>query len=202
MYKIYFGENLVTFPPSLPPEGYTVVTDPTPERIRALIEDCYGKGSAKIALFSSAGQDLAKIFDGFFRSIEAAGGVVRHRDTGKILMIRRWGRWDLPKGWKEPGETDRENALREVSEETGIARLEIERYIDTSHHAYILDGKWALKHTHWYAMSTRELPTVPQAEEGIEEARWLDAEEVTQTLIDTYPNIRETMELYLEKYAL
>ena len=51
-------------------------------------------------------------------------------------------------------------------------------------------------------MSTRELPTVPQAEEGIEEARWLDAEEVTQALIDTYPNIRKTMELYLEKYAL
>lgn len=140
MYKIYFGENLITFPPSLPQEGYTVVTDSTPERIRALIEDCYGKGSAKIALFSSTGQDLAKIFDGFFRSIEAAGGVVRHWDTGKILMIRRWGRWDLPKGWKEPGETSQENALREVSEETGIARLEIEGYIDTSHHAYILDG--------------------------------------------------------------
>ena len=201
MYKIYFNNNLVIFPQSRPADGMSVVTDPAPDRLKALIEDCYGKGSAKIAFFSTTGQDLAKIFDGFFRHIEAAGGIVRHKSTGKVLMIRRWGRWDLPKGWKEPGETDGQNALREVSEETGLDHLEIEGYVDTTHHAYILDGKWALKHTHWYAMATDELSTTPQAEEGIEEARWLAAGEIRQALKDTYPNIREIMEFYLEKYT-
>lgn len=200
MYKIYFNHNLIAFPQSLPADGMTVVRDPSPDRLKALIEDCYGKGSVKIAFFSTAGQDLAKIFDGFFRHIEAAGGIVRHKSTGKVLMIRRWGRWDLPKGWKEPGETDPQNALREVSEETGLDRLEIEGYIGTSHHAYILDGEWALKHTHWYAMATDELPTTPQTEEGIEEARWLSAGDIRQALQDTYPNIREIMEIYLEKH--
>lgn len=201
MYKIYFNHNLIAFPQSLPSGGMPVVMDPAPDRLKALTEDCYGKGSVKIAFFSTTGQDLVKIFDGFFRHIEAAGGIVRHKGTGKVLMIRRWGRWDLPKGWKEPGETDEQNALREVSEETGLSRLETERYVGTSHHAYILDGEWALKHTHWYAMTTDELPTAPQTEEGIEEARWLSAGEIRQALEDTYPNIREIMEIYLEKYA-
>jgi len=44
----------------------------------------------------------------------------------RVLMIRdRFGRWTLPKGVVEEGETSEQAALREVEEETGVAaRLE------------------------------------------------------------------------------
>jgi 8-oxo-dGTP diphosphatase len=51
-------------------------------------------------------------------------GVVVWKD-GRVLLIRRGkppmdGRWSLPGGRQELGETTRETAVREVAEETGI----------------------------------------------------------------------------------
>ena len=43
--------------------------------------------------------------------VEAAGGVVED-GTGRILMMRRRGWWDLPKGHVEKGESREEAALR------------------------------------------------------------------------------------------
>ncbi|KAL1919822.1 uncharacterized protein VTP21DRAFT_1753 [Calcarisporiella thermophila] len=53
----------------------------------------------------------------------AAGGIVyrKQEEQIEILLIEdHYGRWTLPKGKKEDGETDEENALREIKEETGI----------------------------------------------------------------------------------
>ena len=56
--------------------------------------------------------------------VECAGAVVRD-DQGRLLLIRRahepgLGRWSLPGGRIEPGETPGEAAAREVLEETGL----------------------------------------------------------------------------------
>ena len=53
-----------------------------------------------------------------------AGAVVRD-ESGRLLLIKRGqapglGRWSLPGGRVEPGETPAEAAAREVSEETGL----------------------------------------------------------------------------------
>jgi 8-oxo-dGTP diphosphatase len=55
----------------------------------------------------------------------AAVGVVCVR-AGEVLLIRRGnaplrGRWSVPGGRVEPGETHAQAALREVREETGVA---------------------------------------------------------------------------------
>ena len=52
------------------------------------------------------------------------GGLVYHPD-GRILLVRRAnepgrGRWSLPGGRVEPGETDAEALVREMHEETGL----------------------------------------------------------------------------------
>ncbi|HEY9391346.1 MAG TPA: NUDIX domain-containing protein [Mycobacteriales bacterium] len=53
-----------------------------------------------------------------------AGAVVRD-DDGRLLVVRRGhepdrGRWSLPGGRLEPGETAAAAAVREVNEETGL----------------------------------------------------------------------------------
>ncbi len=53
----------------------------------------------------------------------SAGGVVYRREGGgyRLMLIRdRFGRWSMPKGRIEPGETPEEAALREIEEETGV----------------------------------------------------------------------------------
>ena len=59
------------------------------------------------------------------RRYRAAGGVVVRGD--QVLLLNRPSRGEvrLPKGHVEPGEEDREAALREVREETGYQRLRV-----------------------------------------------------------------------------
>jgi len=57
------------------------------------------------------------------RDESSAGGIVyRERDGGvDVVLIRTHeGRWQLPKGWIEAGETAEAAALREVREEGGV----------------------------------------------------------------------------------
>ena len=48
--------------------------------------------------------------------IKAAGGVVENHKN-EILMMKRLGHWDLPKGKADPGENSATTAQREVEEE-------------------------------------------------------------------------------------
>lgn len=55
-------------------------------------------------------------------------GVLIYRDDPSLsfLLMRHPTRWDLPKGHVDDGESDLECALRELEEETGITRNDIE----------------------------------------------------------------------------
>lgn len=204
MYKVYFGSHSICFPGQqpAPPDTAECLTDPDERTLREVIERFFCKDSGNIAFFSSTGQDLQKIFDRLFRHIPAGGGVVRHRPTDRILMIRRWGKWDLPKGWREAGESARKNALREVREETGLEHLTAQNLVHVSRHAYLLEGQWTIKHTDWFAMTTDQQDLRPQSEEDIEQARWLDTPALERALADTYPNIRETLHFYRSLHPL
>jgi len=53
--------------------------------------------------------------------VEAAGVLLLTRARPRqFLLMRHPDRWDLPKGHAEPGESARQTALRETSEETGL----------------------------------------------------------------------------------
>ena len=68
-------------------------------------------------------EKLWKKFNQHYKIIEAAGGAVV-KDK-KLLAIYRLGKWDLPKGKMERGESKEESAIREVEEECGISGLKI-----------------------------------------------------------------------------
>jgi ADP-ribose pyrophosphatase YjhB (NUDIX family) len=58
------------------------------------------------------------------RRIPCVGAIV-HDDAGRLLLVHRGhdpeaGRWSLPGGRIEPGETDAEALAREMREETGL----------------------------------------------------------------------------------
>jgi 8-oxo-dGTP diphosphatase len=64
--------------------------------------------------------------------IRCVGAVVLDH-AGRLLLIRRAnepgrGRWSVPGGRVEPGETDHQAVIREVAEETGLA-VEVTRLL-------------------------------------------------------------------------
>lgn len=131
-------------------------------------------------------------FKAFFRNIEAAGGIVLNQEN-KILFIHRMGKWDLPKGKIEKGESRELAAVREVEEECGIFDLELKDFINSTYHIYTeRNGERVLKTTYWFEMfyAGNETPK-PQIEEGINEVGWKNEEEVeSEILPSTFQNIK------------
>jgi len=124
-----------------------------------------------------------------FHLILAAGGLIKN-EKEKILMILRRGKWDLPKGKLDPGETLENCAIREVEEETGLEKPEIIRPLKITYHTYVEFGKHILKETHWYLMkATGDEKLIPQTEEQISDIIWAKKEDLKQYLSNTYPTI-------------
>jgi 8-oxo-dGTP pyrophosphatase MutT (NUDIX family) len=137
------------------------------------------------------GQEAARVAQ---RPINAAGGVVwRRRPDGEreIVVIHRprYDDWSLPKGKAEPGESDAETALREVTEETGLEcrlgpSLGSVRYKDRNGREKVV---------HYWAME-------PIADRGfqpgdeVDERRWLPVGEARRLI--SYDRDREILDTF------
>ncbi|MFC5873823.1 ADP-ribose pyrophosphatase YjhB, NUDIX family [Chryseobacterium arachidis] len=137
-------------------------------------------------------------FQKLFRIIEAAGGVV-NQPNGDILFIKRLGKWDLPKGKMEKGESREESAVREIEEETGLANVELVQFINTTYHIYVeRNGDKVLKCTHWFEMNfDGEDTSKPQIEEGITEVAWKNT---TQIEDEVFPSTFKNIKLIIKEF--
>lgn len=127
--------------------------------------------------------------------IKAAGGLVKNGE-GDYLFIFRLGKWDLPKGKVESHEKMKEAAVREVEEECGLKIDYLGKKIQTSYHTYYLrNGEFVLKQTNWYEMGVNKIPKlIPQTEEDITQAEWLDIHSIKQVKQNTYPIIANILD--------
>lgn len=131
-----------------------------------------------------------------FKIVKAAGGLVIK--DGKILMMYRLGVWDLPKGKLDKKEKVKEGAMREVEEECNI-QVQVLEKLPKTWHSYAYKGKKILKKTSWFLMNcTDDSLMKPQAEEFIEEVRWMTPEEVLEVLPNAYTSIAFIVQHYLQ----
>lgn len=196
MYHIHFDNRTITICPKsenfdFPPSAVVYYPgDDSDLAELALIFDI-DKKMPNLFIPTDDVEEAFRIFCSPFTVINAAGGVVKNGNN-EYLMIFRKNLWDLPKGMQEDGEDIETTAVREVEEECGITRPELKDYICTTHHTFHRDGKFILKHTHWYNMiSDSAINPKPQTEEEITEAVWMSEEQVRKCLENTYPSIRE-----------
>ncbi|MFJ9642769.1 (deoxy)nucleoside triphosphate pyrophosphohydrolase [Streptomyces sp. NPDC101206] len=101
------------------------------------------------------------------------GGALCHE--GRLLAARRSappelaGRWELPGGKAEPGETDAEALVRELREELGVEAAPVER----------IPGAWPLRPgLVLHVWTARLLSGEPAPLEDHDELRWLDPAEL------------------------
>lgn len=127
------------------------------------------------------------------KPIDSAGGIV-YNNQGEILMIKRLGYWDLPKGKVDPGETFDFTAIREVKEECGITDCTIINQVESTYHVYVQHHQRMIKTCYWYLMKS-EGNTVPrpQIEEHIEAALWVNPATLDLDTLQTYNTIRELL---------
>ncbi len=114
--------------------------------------------------------------------IYTAGGIVNCK--GRVLMIFKNAKWNFPKGRIKKNTEKKENALREVCEETNLDlnKLKIVEKLPTTHHFKIeKNKKKIIKITYWYAMSySGSLNDVkPQIKEGIYGCVWFGEDDLS-----------------------
>lgn len=109
--------------------------------------------------------------------IRSAGGVVYRKLRGeyKILLLKKGGRWYLPKGRIERKEKEKDAALREIHEECGIPyeRLELEKKIATIR--YVVDFRGNLsspKLVSYFLVQAQQTKVTPLKNEGFSKAVW------------------------------
>jgi 8-oxo-dGTP pyrophosphatase MutT (NUDIX family) len=194
MYNIYFDNKVITIIKNLSTISIEpndlVFENPNDEQIFEVGK--FIKNNIefdKIYLTSNQPQEIFKTLSIDFKIIEAAGGVVLN-NKNEVLFIYRLKKWDLPKGKIEIGENPETAAIREVEEETGISDLNIVQKLDDTYHIYEHKGKFVLKKTYWFEMKTKfEGKLIPQIEEDIIKAEWLDKNQIIKALENSYKSI-------------
>lgn len=137
--------------------------------------------------------ELKKTFLKKFTLIQAGGGLVRN-PKDEYLLIHRRGKWDLPKGKLDEGETLEECAIREVEEETGIMNIELGSPLLVTWHTYHQGTHHMLKESHWFHMSIKDQQElVPQTEEDITEAKWVSAARVGEYVPTAFPSVADVL---------
>ncbi|RPD41613.1 NUDIX domain-containing protein [Chitinophaga barathri] len=148
------------------------------------------KGELPMAVLRSPNPEtvLAQV-KSHFTEFVAAGGLITNA-TGEVLLMFRRGKWDMPKGKLDDGETLEQCALREVQEETGLRNVRLGHLITETYHYYPLKEKKVLKHSYWYRMyfTGTEL-TIPQIEEDIMDIQWIRPDNLGKYMQYSYQNI-------------
>lgn len=118
----------------------------------------------------------------------SAGGVAYRQAGGgieiAIILTMPERRWQLPKGMLDPGETEREAALREVREEAGIETDLIDA-IDQTEYWFTADRDGVRsrfhKRVHWFLLHY-VAGDVEDHDHEVAEARWASVDDALSML--------------------
>lgn len=147
-----------------------------------------------VSAYCAEFEELWEKFKSKFKIVKAAGGIVTDPEDN-LLVIKRNGFLDLPKGHFKNNESASQAAIREVAEECGIKSHTITDDIPViTYHVYEMNGEMILKETQWFKMRTKNQESLtPQKEEGIEEALWMSRNEFNQKNNEFYPSLLDLL---------
>ncbi len=202
--KIYFGNKPVflcneideTIHEYMHHPDAVFVDEITGPAIKSLLHEIVKEEFHAGILWNEDLDKLKKAFFKHFKPVTAAGGLVEN-EKGEVLLIFRKGKWDLPKGKLDKGETIEQCAVREVEEETGLKDIVLKKLLTITYHTYDEFGKHILKDSHWYNMKVNGKQTItPQTDEGITDIRWVKKKDVKNYFNNIFPSVKDVLELY------
>jgi 8-oxo-dGTP pyrophosphatase MutT (NUDIX family) len=163
-----------------------------------IVNDLKNGETKGVVILQKELNELKKSFFDSFEIIEAAGGIVLN-ELKELLFIYRNGKWDIPKGKLETGETVEYCAKREVEEETGVSNLNFKRKIGETYHIYTEKGKNILKVCYWFYFTCDGVHNIAaQEEEGITEVKWIATKDIKKPMENTYENIKNILSTFFD----
>lgn len=190
MYKIFVGDKPIILTTEVAQETDFINYKLKTVDIGKVIKKLQQKHIQSIRLIGKNKDKLLKRFLKLLPNVIAGGGKV-FNEQGEVLFIYRNDKWDLPKGKAESKETIDKTAIREVEEETGVQGLSITKPLEMTYHIFKRNGKYKIKVTYWFEMKTTYNGSLtPQEKEGITKVKWLNPEQITKAMDNSYANIK------------
>lgn len=131
-----------------------------------------------------------------------AGGVI-YRQSGdkktvEILLIQdSKGRWTIPKGHIEEGETARQAAEREIREETGLAKMEVLDWLGKINFRYRRSNSLVLMTTEIFLVKAVGNTNSVKPEKWMTSVSWLSTQDALDKI--EYEDIGKLILLALKK---
>jgi len=200
-YCIYFDEKPFLIIPVVDEETRLLEAVPTTDVINGLDENAISDAinrleqipSGAVIVYTEHTEKAFNILKKHFSLIQAGGGLVVNEKEEYLFIFRR-GKWDLPKGKLDEGESIAECALREVEEETGLQQITLLDHLCNTYYVYRERGKFILKESVWFDMLCKSGQSLtPQLEEDILEIRWLTPADWHSIYDNTFPSIKDVL---------
>lgn len=143
--------------------------------------------------------------NGDIPQMAAAGGLVLC--GGHVLLIRKHGLWDIPKGKVKKKELHERCARREISEETGLRRkrLKIRDFLCRTSYISYYSGKPFNKTVTWFLLdytgSTSD-SLEPDLSEDIDLCEWIPVDDLVEKLDAGRPYLRAVRRTVAESLDL
>ena len=131
-----------------------------------------------------------------------AARVILFDEQDRILLFRgidstepdATGWWFTPGGGLEPGETPREAALREVSEETGVALESVSGPVYEQHMGFTFEGEPLHQYEQFFVAHVHNVVLNSEGWTDLEkrtmlESRWWSLDELASTTETIYPAV-------------
>ncbi len=132
-----------------------------------------------------------------------AGGVIFRRAEGKpevieiLLIADSKGRWTIPKGHIEEGETARETAEREVREETGLQEMKVLDWLGKINFRYRRNSSLVLMTTEIFLVEAKGKTAQVKPEKWMTNVAWMPAADALDKI--AYEDIGKLILLGLKK---
>jgi 8-oxo-dGTP pyrophosphatase MutT (NUDIX family) len=198
MYKVFIENKAIIFKKGSgnTPELYLQYGPCLKKSAFSDFSSALGQQKDALIIYSETPKKTFEQFFSKFLFIEAAGGIVQSIENPKqYLFIKRWGKWDIPKGKLEKGENPEEGAQREIHEECNVQALQKVADLPCTYHVYFMYEKHVLKKTYWYLFEANfDQELIPQAEEDITEVRWFKKDEINTVYANTYSSIQSLLD--------
>lgn len=131
-----------------------------------------------------------------------AGGIVFRVDKSgqdiEILLIQdSKGRWTIPKGHIEKGETAKQTAVREIGEESGLFHIKVLQWLGKIHFQYRRVDKLVLMTTQIYLVQAMDDEEKPIKEQWMKGIKWFKFNQALDAI--EYEDIEKLMLLAKNK---